>query len=405
MVTPVNRLGTGRSAEFSENGGGGGGGGGSSTGIWQVIEKKTVLADTDTVDFLSLDGEFDGFYFLEYTIRKGVGGLVRADLQPNGAAGNRTESLTWGTSVAPVQGSTAGYMSIYGSGGGIGEAQRGTVTFWPKTGLARSGLVETLEASIAFNSAYRVVSTITWLESVTAITSLRVKANVAGGIQAGSVLTLYKVTPTGSSEIVKDIFYRDYFSQANLLPSNIVQDAMYTFPAEDFTFNGGPGAAPTLTRQLSRMKILGNANAAFNFGWDMGAARDKVLIVMGGLRLRNNLATGLFIGPTPNQTGIVVFTNQPYLGSGFHLAGAGGVSNLSDYVESGATSNREIGMALYYDRTVPKIQAFVKTSGQWFLTNEYAVDEGQMRYAGVYIVPDAAGEIVNAVCPLVIRYD
>jgi hypothetical protein len=90
-------------------------------------------------------------------------------------------------------------MHIYGSGGGVGEAQRGAIEFWPKTGLPRSGLVGTLEASIAFNSAFRIVSTITWLESATAITSLRIKANVAGGIKAGSVLTLYKVSPSGSS--------------------------------------------------------------------------------------------------------------------------------------------------------------------------------------------------------------
>lgn len=160
------------------------------------IEKKTLGADTDTIDFSGLDGEFDGYYYLEYTLIKGAAGSVRGDLQPNAITTNqRTESLTFGTGLAPTQGSTAGYMAIYGSGGSVGEAQRGTVIFWPKTGLPRSGLVETLEASVAFNSGYRITGMITWLEDATAITSLRVKGSVANSFKTGSVLTLWKVSP------------------------------------------------------------------------------------------------------------------------------------------------------------------------------------------------------------------
>jgi hypothetical protein len=37
-----------------------GSGGGGGSGIWELIETQTVPADTDTVDFLGLNGEFDG---------------------------------------------------------------------------------------------------------------------------------------------------------------------------------------------------------------------------------------------------------------------------------------------------------------------------------------------------------
>jgi hypothetical protein len=185
-MTAIQRLNTGRSAQFADSGGGG--------GVWTLIEKKTLGADTDTIDFSGLNGEFDGYYFLDYTIIKGAAGVVSGTLQPNAITTNqRSELLSWGTAT-PAATATTANLAVFGSGGAVGEAQRGTLVFWPKTGLPRTGLVEYLESSITSNSAYRIEGVLAWLESATAITSLRIKASVANGFKTGSVLILYKVS-------------------------------------------------------------------------------------------------------------------------------------------------------------------------------------------------------------------
>ena len=120
-------------------------------------------------------------------------------LQPNAITTNqRTEAASFGTGVPISSSESVGFMAIYGSGGNIGDAQRGVVTFWPKTGLARGGILQSLEASIGFASAFNLLSTIAWLEAVTAITSLRIQGSVANAFKTGSVLTLYKVSPAAA---------------------------------------------------------------------------------------------------------------------------------------------------------------------------------------------------------------
>jgi hypothetical protein len=331
---------------------------------------------------------------------------VNAALQPNAITTNqRTESLTFGTALAPTQSSDGTAMFIYGSGGNVGEAQRGSIEFWPKTGLPRSGLVGTLEASITFNSAYRIVSTITWLESATAITSLRIKANVAGGIKAGSVLTLYKVSPTGGGggASVADIFYKDFFSQAGMLPANIYKEEIYTFPARDFEVNNGPGGAPTHQLLQSRDRIDATGNTDYRFGWDTGALRDRMLFILGGLRCRG-FSVGIALAQLTTSADIQLF-DEPFGANGITFITPVGSDNSADYFEASDTRNREFSLAIYMERGTGIVRGFVKFGAeQWWPIGSVAGDPGQMRYAIIRLVP-AGTERYNAVCPLIIRYE
>jgi hypothetical protein len=211
----------------------------------------------------------------------------------------------------------------------------------------------------------------------------------------------------GGGASLLDVFYRDFFTQAGMLPANILFEEIYTFPAEDFTVNLGPGAAPTLTQSMSRQKVQSNGNTDFRYGWDTGADRDKILWILGGLRLRG-FSVGIFVSPVADQgAGAFDLCNEPFAGVGIQLrTTAGNDASGQDYLEDSLTRNREASFALYYDRTVPIVKAFVRFGAeQWWPIGTISADLGVMRYVGIRVVPAAGTDVYHAVCPMVIRYE
>lgn len=205
-----------------------------------------------------------------------------------------------------------------------------------------------------------------------------------------------------------DVFYRDFFTQAGMLPANILFERIYTFPPEDFTVNLGPGGPPTLTESMSRQKIVATGgNTDFRYGWDTGAPRDKILWILGGIRLRG-FSVGIWISPVADQgVGSMDLCNEPFAGVGIQLrTPSGNDAAGQDYLEVSETRNREASFALYYDRTVPVIKGFVKFGAeQWWPIGELATDEGQKQYVGIRIVPASASDVYHMVCPMIVRYE
>lgn len=204
-----------------------------------------------------------------------------------------------------------------------------------------------------------------------------------------------------------DVFYRDFFTQAGMLPANILFEELYNFPPEDFQVNLGPGAAPTLSEIMSRQKVQSNGNTDFRYGWDLGADYDKILWILGGIRLRG-FSVGIWISPVADQgVGAFDLCNEPFAGVGMQLrTPSGNDASGQDYLEDSLTRNREASFALYYDRTVPVIKAFVRFGAeQWWPIGNLATDEGQKRYVGIRVVPAAASDVYHMACPMIVRYE
>jgi hypothetical protein len=210
-------------------------------------------------------------------------------------------------------------------------------------------------------------------------------------------------TGGGGGASALDIFYKDFFSQAGMLPPTVYKEELYTFPAKDWEVNLGPGSAPTHALLQSRDRIVGTGNTDYRFGWDTGALRNKMLFIVGGLRARG-FTVGAFITPLTSLVGTIVLFDSPFGAAGIEFAGPGGSDGSADYNETNDTRNREMSYAIYYSKVDQIVRGFVKFGAeQWWPIGSYTADEGQMRYAGIRVVP-AGTERYNAVCPLIVRY-
>jgi hypothetical protein len=208
----------------------------------------------------------------------------------------------------------------------------------------------------------------------------------------------------GGGSSITDVFYKDFFTQAAMLPTTVYKEEMYVFPARDFEDNLGPGGAVTHQLLQSRDRLQSVGNTDYRFGWDVGAPHNKMLFVLGGLRQRG-FSVGIAIAPATSMVGGITFFDEPFGGAGIVFAGPGGSDSSTDYQESSDTRNRECSYAIYYSKADQIVRGFMKfEGGQWFPMGSYTADEGQMRYAIIRVVP-AGTERYNAVCPLVIRYE
>jgi len=157
-------------------------------GALQLVEHKSVGADTQEVTFSGLNGDTDLVYLLLARIVNDAGVAVIYDLQPNGTTTNQRFSyLAWtSAATANVGGTTMAVGQLAATDTGLF-----VVWFYAKTGETRLSFGQNLTADSTAISGRNVVAI--WNETATNVTSIDFFADAANGIGDGSALTLYRV--------------------------------------------------------------------------------------------------------------------------------------------------------------------------------------------------------------------
>lgn len=166
---------------------------GGITQGWEKVSEVEVTTDTTYVDFTGLDGNTDWVYMLVVTI-KGVGSSGYAvSLYANGDYSNSNYKMQYcnisgsGTSIGNVN--QAGLVHIDGSVDAFGTA---FISFSPR------GYFTFISISVRRIPSYSdtKIHTVSRTVADTNLTSLRVQADVTGGIGAGSKFILMRLKRT-----------------------------------------------------------------------------------------------------------------------------------------------------------------------------------------------------------------
>lgn len=171
------------------SGGGGGGGGGGSL---VHVETKELTADATSVVFTGLDGDADGTYELEFFL-PAPGVTTLFELLPNGLATNLSVAFGYaGTSMGDGTTTNGRLASPTGTRIAYGRAR-----IRAKSGQVRMADISFAEMDPAAGNDFHFHAGWLWDETATVISSLEIRADVAGGIKAGAVFRLYKVAEVG----------------------------------------------------------------------------------------------------------------------------------------------------------------------------------------------------------------
>jgi hypothetical protein len=191
------------------------------------------------------------------------------------------------------------------------------------------------------------------------------------------------------------------------VPANLLVGDYSSWPAHDF--ENVTGAPTTFLGQFdTAVKVYGGGSPKLNFGWDLGALKDEVLILVPGVFTpsQNTCIRGLFTGKTVPPAVVADESIPPdaYFGvldrgnNRFALLetdGAGSFSELANdsnldgtSISSMYTNNKLecFGMALYVNRLTPVQKLFLKIApGTWLevLSTADATVTG-FRYVGIY---------------------
>lgn len=176
---------------------------------------------------------------------------------------------------------------------------------------------------------------------------------------------------SAGSNMADSMLLKSFFAEQGLLPADIDFESLFTFPATDFENSTG-GSVVT---SMSRVLLTTPNNNALNLGWDMGAAKSKVLAIVGMVRPKTG-GMGIFISPNlPATNG----TRSAYQ---LQLDCANGRILLNRYDAGGAettlitqanigpvngVTGPSIALALYYDDATDRLVGFMRIGSEcWF---------------------------------------
>lgn len=169
------------------------------------------------------------------------------------------------------------------------------------------------------------------------------------------------------------LLQKSFFSAQGLLPTGIIREDLFTFPAPDWSNL----ASGTLVRSMSRGRFTASGNPA-NLGWNLGGTKSKVLFILGGMRAISGFSIGIAVGTAANPAS----ANLP---QGYAGAFDFNSSRVDIFKGDGAGTNTflppaestinpintsqagNLAMAIYVDGGSGRIVLFVKFGGeQWF---------------------------------------
>lgn len=146
-----------------------------------------------------------------------------------------------------------------------------------------------------------------------------------------------------------------YFDDNGFLPGTTILEEEDSFPPNDFVY----GTTPTIGAASVKL----SAGSPSHYGWDLGGSYNKVLIILGSVRIPPSYSVGLFIGQASSSD-----ANPPQgyfsvmdLSSAFDIfktpTGGGWASIINDsFYAPGAFT----GQALYYDKLTGRLVAFAR---------------------------------------------
>lgn len=198
------------------------------------------------------------------------------------------------------------------------------------------------------------------------------------------------------------LLLKPFFTAQGLLPSTIIREDLYTWPAADFSnLNGGTAGVTS-----GRLRFTQSGNPAC-LGWDMGASYAKTLIALGGLR-PVGFNAGIFLsrtvgGPVTTEPKDGFLAVMGTGGTFLYRSTGGGVQTLqvteAALSSSLSTAGADNAMALAYDGTTVKI--FVRYGSETWIQAISQADASfaNFRYAGIHLsAPGSA--VIWAACPL-----
>lgn len=190
-------------------------------------------------------------------------------------------------------------------------------------------------------------------------------------------------------DMAESLFLKPFFRSQGFLPSNVIREDLYTWPAADFSnLNSG-----TLSRSMSRAKFTPFSHPA-NFGWSLGGTYSKVLVVLGGLRV-GSYAGGILICDTlpaaPNPADGYLFQN--WVGTSMNIwksNGGGSYTQLGSETMlygSGNTYAPSVGLAAYVDGTAHRLILWSRTGSEAWTPVVDISDStlSTFKYAGINI--------------------
>lgn len=164
------------------------------TGAWELVEAKTVTANSTTLTFSGLDGDTDSAYMLVWSIINNAGANVFYSVQPNGVTSNQGGTFSnWTTTF---NSSTTSALTV---GNGLdGGNSYGVAYFYASKSIdsiarKRGTWSQGTYTSAAAAASGTFVSSGIWNESSTNVTSIEFESDSANGIGDGSRVCLYKL--------------------------------------------------------------------------------------------------------------------------------------------------------------------------------------------------------------------
>jgi len=162
-----------------------------------LVERQTLAAAAQEVTFSGLAGDTDERYLLRWRILTADGtALVPLLWAPNGLSTNLRHvrhyngaAYAGGGDGHNVSTDTAGWIA--GHGNVSAQTCTGNAWIWAKTGARRSVHADVLHVTTQdFTSNHYFI---TWSDTTTEITSMKLVGNAANILGVGSVFELYKV--------------------------------------------------------------------------------------------------------------------------------------------------------------------------------------------------------------------
>lgn len=186
----------------------------------------------------------------------------------------------------------------------------------------------------------------------------------------------------------------DFFEEHGLMPANTIREDLYTMPAGDFeNFS-------VVTKSFLMSRLRTGGENPWNFGWDMGGEKTKVLFVLAGLKSTGTHFQLFMTDTLPTDATTLPNGTYMYLANGVDQAmhfykhdsdvdtqlDVDGFYSIINNVA--AYSGPTYGMAFYFDAAANRLVGLVKHEGGWIpILDITDASFSQFRYVGFRYFP------------------
>jgi hypothetical protein len=226
---------------------------------------------------------------------------------------------------------------------------------------------------------------------------------------AANVWTALSGGGGGGIDTAESLLLKSFFTHNSLLPATVTHEETNDFPVADFSNIGG-GA---FVRSMSRGRLAPAGAGPLNIGWDMGAAKNTVLLTT-MMRVGTVSGNGLFICSTLPSTGeipdgsFLLFVDGNGAQYQLYKRASGTFTALATEAGIGppiGPQGASIEVGMYYDNSTHRLIAFVRQGPeQWFPIMDITDSSfTTMRYAGVRFNWNSGTPIQWLGCPMMLR--